>query len=62
MVGTYNIVIMNADGSEGIDAEIQVGASVPFFGSIANILISVGLFVGAIGGLMIYFTLKRPQP
>jgi hypothetical protein len=62
MVGTYNIVIMNADGSEGIDADIQVGASVPFFGSIANILISVGLFVGAIGGLMIYFTLKRPQP
>jgi len=60
--GTYNIVIMNADGSEGIDAEIQVGASVPFFGSIANILISVGLFVGAIGGLMIYFTLKRSQP
>ncbi len=57
--GTYNIVIMNADGSEGIDANIQVGASVPFFGSIANILIYAGLFVGAIGGLMIYFTLKR---
>ena len=60
--GTYNIIIMNADGSEGIDAIIQVGASVPFFGSIANILISVGLFVGAIGGLMIFFTLKRSQP
>lgn len=60
--GTYNIVIMNADGSEGIDAEIQVGANVPFFGSIADILIYAGLFVGAIGGLMIYFTLKRSQP
>ena len=59
--GTYNIIIMNADGSEGIDADIQGGASVPFFGSIANILIYAGLFVGAIGGLMIYFTLKRPQ-
>ena len=60
--GTYNIVIMNTDGSEGIDADIQVGASVPFFGSIADILIYSGLFVGAIGGLMIYFTVKRSQP
>ncbi len=59
MAGTYNVVVMNADGSEGIDADIRVGASMPFFGSIADILIYVGLFVGAIGVLMLYFTIKR---
>lgn len=57
--GTYYVVVMNSDGSEGIDADIQVGARVPFFGGIANILLVAGLFVGAIGVLMIYFTLKR---
>jgi len=59
LAGTYNVVVMNADGSEGIDADIRVGASMPFFGSIADILIYVGLFVGAIGVLMLYFTIKR---
>lgn len=60
--GNYYVVIMNADGSEGIEADIQIGAKVPFFGSIGNILFTAGIFVGAIGVLMIYFTLKRSQP
>jgi hypothetical protein len=60
--GNYYVVIMNADGSEGIQADIQVGARVPVFGSLGNILSTAGVFVGAIGVLMIYFTLKRSQP
>jgi hypothetical protein len=60
--GTYYGVIMNADGSEGIEADIQVGVKVPFFGSLGNILFTAGVFVGAIGVIMIYFTLKRSQP
>ena len=60
--GNYYAVIMNADGSEGIEADIQVGAKVPFFGSLGNILFTAGVFIGAIGVLMIYFTLKRSQP
>jgi hypothetical protein len=39
-----------------------VGARVPVFGSLGNILSTAGVFVGAIGVLMIYFTLKRSQP
>lgn len=57
--GNYYAIIMNADGSEGIQADVQIGAKVPFFGSISNILLGVGLFFGAIGVLMIYFTLRR---
>lgn len=60
--GNYYAVIMNADGSEGIKADIQVGVKVPFFGSLGNILISAGAFVGLIGVVMIYLTLKRSQP
>lgn len=57
--GNYYVVIMNADGSEGINADIQVGAKVPLFGSIADILLYVGIFIGAGGLLMVYLTLKR---
>ncbi len=60
--GNFYVVIMNADGSEGIMADIQVGVRVPFFGSLGNILLYSGLFVGAIGVLLLYFTLKRSQP
>lgn len=60
--GSYYVVIMNADGSEGIAADIQVGARIPFFGNLGNILLTAGVFVGGIGVMMIYFTLKRNQP
>jgi hypothetical protein len=60
--GNYYVVIMNADASEGIHVNVQVGVRVPFFGSLGNILLTAGLFVGAIGVLLVYFTLKRSQP
>ena len=60
--GSYYMVIMNSDGSEGIEANVQVGAKVPFVGSIGNIFITAGVFFGAIGVMMIYFTLKRSKP
>ena len=60
--GNYYVVIMNSDGSEGIQADIQVGVRVPIFGSLGNILLTAGLFVGALGVLMVYFTLRRSQP
>lgn len=60
--GNYYAVIMNADGSEGIQADVQIGVKIPFFRSIGNILLTAGVFVGAIGAMMIYFTLKRSQP
>ena len=56
------MVLMNADGSEGIAASIKIGVQVPFFGGIGDILIGVGAVVGAIGLLMLYFTIKRNPP
>ncbi len=60
--GNYYVVLMNADGSEGLAADIKLGVQVPFFGGIGDILISVGVVVGVIGLAMIYFTIKRNQP
>ena len=60
--GNYYVVLMNADGSEGIEANIKVGVQVPFFGGIGDILIGAGVVVGAIGLVMLYFTIKRNQP
>lgn len=60
--GVYYLVMMNADGSEGIDADMKIGVRVPFFGSIGDILLGVGVVFGAIGVLMLYFTIKRNQP
>jgi hypothetical protein len=60
--GNYYVVLMNADGSEGINADIKVGVQVPFFGGIGDILICAGVVVGAMGIVMLYFTIKRNQP
>ena len=60
--GNYYVVLMNADGSEGITANIRLGVQVPFFGGLGDILIGAGVVVGAIGLLMLYFTIKRNQP
>ena len=57
--GRYILVLMNADGSPGINADVKIGAQVPFLGGLGNILIMAGLTVGAIGVLMIYFTIRR---
>lgn len=57
--GNYYAVIMNADGSDGIKADVQIGVKIPVFGSIGNILLTVGLFFGGIAVLLLYFTLRR---
>ena len=59
--GRHSLVLMNADGSAGINMDIVLGAKVPLlFG------ISVGLLVGggvvlSISILMIYFAARRPR-
>lgn len=59
--GNYYLVLMNADGSRGVDADVKLGVEIPFFGGLGNILVVAGLFVGGIGVLMLYFTLRRNQ-
>ena len=60
--GTYMLVLMNDDGSAGVDLSIELGAKVSWL-----IWVGVGLLVGGavatIGGsLMIYFAVRRKTP
>lgn len=57
--GTWSIVLMNEDGSAGLDLSVAVGAKAPFiFGT------GVGLLAGGIVGLivgfvMVYFAVRK---
>ena len=53
--GEYWVVIMNADGLKGVDANVQVGARVTILSWIGWGLLIGGLFVAMIGVVVIYF-------
>jgi len=61
--GGWTLVLMNADGSTGIDAEVDAGAQIPIIGTIAWVVTAIGVGVLALGVLMIVLGLRRrPQP
>ena len=47
------LIIMNADGSRNVEADIQLGFKVPIFGWLAFVLIPVGVIFCLIGVLVI---------
>jgi hypothetical protein len=57
--GNYVLVMMNADGSEGADLSIKVGASVPPILGVGVGLIVGGIIVLIAGGRMVYFAARR---
>jgi hypothetical protein len=54
---TAMIVIMNSDGSAGVDATIQLGSNVPLLGWLPYVLIIVGIVILVAGLLLV----KRVQ-
>ena len=59
--GNWSIVVMNADGSRGVDAGISAGAKVPFLTALAWITIAAGLALLAIAAVLVLLGVRTPD-
>jgi hypothetical protein len=59
--GEWSVVVMNADGSAGVDADVSTGANVPFLDEIGWTAIGSGSFVLIIGVALLVMGIRRPS-
>jgi hypothetical protein len=59
--GDYSVVVMNADGSAGVDADISTGANVPFLDEIGWTALGSGGFVLVVGIALLVMGIRRPD-
>ena len=59
--GNWSVVVMNADGSPGVDAGVKAGANVPFLNEVAWIAIGIGtvLLIGSVA--LVYAGVRTPR-
>jgi len=60
--GDWSIVVMNADGSRGIDADISAGAKVPFLGTLGWVSLGGALVLLITAGTLVYLGVRTPRP
>ena len=61
-MGRWVLVIMNEDGSAGIDMSGAVGAELPWLFWLGFSLLLVGIVALIGGAVMVYFAARRPRP
>jgi hypothetical protein len=59
--GDYSVVVMNADGSLGVDADISAGANIPFLDELGWSAIGSGAFALVLGIGLIALAVRRPR-
>jgi len=59
--GDWSVVVMNADGSLGVDADISAGANVPFLDELGWTAIGSGAFALVIGVGLVALGVRRPR-
>src|SRR5215208_3622121 len=59
--GDYSVVVMNADGSLGVDADISAGADIPFLDELGWSAIGSGAFALILGIGLIALGVRRPR-
>lgn len=58
--GNYWVVLMNEDGSEGIDSDLTLAVKIPFLPTIIGGVLLAGGIVGLIiGGILIYLGVRK---
>jgi hypothetical protein len=60
--GDWSIVVMNADGSRGIDTNISAGAKIPFLGVLGWVALGGALVLLIIAGTLVYLGVRTPRP
>lgn len=63
--GDWAIVVLNSDGSSGVDVAVTGSARIPFLRTLGVILVAAGLIGITVGGLLTYYGVRRvrePQP
>ena len=61
--GSWSVVVMNADGSRGVDARVSAGASVPFLDDLGWVLSIASVLLVILGALLVALGVRRrPQP
>lgn len=59
--GDWSVVVMNADGSLGVDADVSAGANVPFLDELGWTALGSGSFALAFGIALIVMGVRRPK-
>jgi hypothetical protein len=59
--GDWSVVVMNADGSLGVDADVQAGADIPFLDELGWSAIGSGAFALVLGIGLIALGVRRPK-
>jgi hypothetical protein len=59
--GSYLLVLMNEDGSSGVDVEASLGVKVPLILGVAIGLLTGGIVVLLGGAFMIFLAVRRPR-
>jgi hypothetical protein len=59
--GDWSAVVMNADASPGVQVRLSLGAKVGFIFWLGLGLLIAGVVLLAGGGVMTYFSLRRPR-
>ena len=59
--GDWSVVVMNADGSAGVDADVSTGAEVPFLSALGWTAVGSGGFVLIVGVGLLIMAIRRPS-
>ena len=58
--GDWTVVVMNADGSRGVSADVAAGATVPAFGWVVALTLSMAVATFVVAVILMIVGLRRP--